>query len=99
MDYNDIGRSIALHVQPYLPMHFTAIDVTCDYTGKVKPPVRCNATVEGKSETYPMWSTDMHKNLKVDFENFQRVSTKRIIRVHFHCEKNGDFYFKYDYEK
>lgn len=98
MNYEDIARSIAIHVQPYLPMHFTAIDVYCDYDG-VKPPIKCFAVIEGRSEPSPMWSTDMIKNLRVDFDNYQRVSTKHIIRVHFHCDKNGDYYFKYDFEK
>ena len=97
MNYDDIGHSVALHVKPYLDYDFTAIDIYCDYSGR-KPDIRCFQILQSRSEPSPMWSTDMMANLRVDFENFQRVSTKHIVKVHFHAEKSGQYYFKYDYQ-
>ena len=98
MDFYDIARSIVEHAKPYTPMNFTGITITCDYTG-VKPPIRCYAVIKGSSDLAPMWSSDMIKNLKVDFENYRRVCPKDVVRVEFHIDLDGEFYFKYDFKK
>lgn len=100
MDLVELGRHIVYHVKPYLPSNFVSIDVYYDCTGETKPSIRAYANIKNESKPFPMWSGDMIENLKKDFENFKIIlQPKRIIKVQFHCELNGEFTFNCDYKK